>query len=141
MAGLRRDPAAGAFGSCTPTPGLTRFTAPKPTNSATVVTTSKYRIALPPMRPMVLTLPVPAMPTTSVANSSGAMIDLIMRRKMVPSSAHFLRGSGKDRAERDARDQRDQNPCGERRALHRACPISIFRAAHRRTSCRAAESG
>ncbi len=65
-------------------------------NSAMVVTTSKYRIALPPMRPMVLMLPVPAIPTTSVPNKSGAMMDLIMRRKIVPSSAIFCAGSGKN---------------------------------------------
>jgi hypothetical protein len=38
-------------------------------------------IAFKPMRPDVFMSPVPAMPTTSVENSSGAMIILIMRRK------------------------------------------------------------
>jgi len=41
-------------------------------NSAAVVTISKYRIALPPMRPMVLRLPVPAMPATSVPEQQKA---------------------------------------------------------------------
>ena len=39
------------------------------------------------MRPMVLMLPVPAMPTTSVAKISGAMMDLISRRKIVAQQA------------------------------------------------------
>ena len=38
-------------------------------------------MAFSPMRPIVFRSPVPAMPTTSVENSSGAMIILIMRRK------------------------------------------------------------
>ena len=37
-------------------------------------------IALRPMRPIALRSPVPAMPTTSVEKSSGAMIILIIRR-------------------------------------------------------------
>ncbi len=49
--------------------------------SATVVASSNHTIALSPMRPMVRRSPAPAMPTTSVENSSGAMIILIMRRK------------------------------------------------------------
>ena len=40
-----------------------------------------------PMRPMVLTLPVPAMPYTSVPKISGAMMDLIRRRKTLDSAA------------------------------------------------------
>jgi len=47
------------------------------------------------MRPMVLTLPVPAMPATSVPNNNGAMIDLIRRRKIVPSRPIFTAGAGK----------------------------------------------
>src|SRR6266567_4329032 len=46
------------------------------------------------MRPMVLMLPDPAMPATSVANVSGAMIDLIRRRKIVPSRRISLAGPG-----------------------------------------------
>src|SRR6185312_4635473 len=44
-------------------------------------------MALPPILPIVLTLPAPAMPDTRVPNSRGAMIDLIRRRKMVPRIA------------------------------------------------------
>ena len=59
-----------------------------------MVTISKYRIAFPPIRPMVLILPVPAIPTTKVAKMSGAMIDLIRRRKMVPSRPSSFAGPG-----------------------------------------------
>ena len=47
------------------------------------------------MRPMVLMLPAPAIPETRVANSSGAMIDLISRRKIVPRIAEAFAGPGK----------------------------------------------
>src|SRR5580704_12169526 len=43
---------------------------------------------------MVLMLPVPAIPTTKVANSSGAMMDLIKRRKMVPSRPNSFASPG-----------------------------------------------
>src|SRR4051795_7328357 len=39
------------------------------------------------MRPMVFTLPAPAMPETRVPKRSGAMIDLMRRRKIVPRIA------------------------------------------------------
>ena len=106
-----------------------------------VVTISKYRIALPPMRPMVLTLPVPAMPHTSVPNSSGAMIDLISRRKMVAQQAQSFGGPGKCRAERDARHQRDQDPGGQRRTLHLPAPLQLFAQHIEEQHVRAAESG
>ena len=48
--------------------------------SATVVASSNQKMAFKPMRPMARRSPVPAMPTTSVENSSGAMIILIIRR-------------------------------------------------------------
>ena len=80
--------------SATPAPGWTRFAAPSPITSASVVTISKYRIAFPPIRPMVLMLPVPAIPTTKVAKMSGAMIDLIRRRKMVPNRPSSFAGPG-----------------------------------------------
>ena len=38
--------------------------------------------AFAPMRPTVFASPVPAMPATTVANTSGAMIILMSRRKM-----------------------------------------------------------
>ena len=61
---------------------------------STGVTISKYKIALAPILPMVWTLPVPAIPTTNVANNNGAMIVLIKRRNMVPSSPSSLAGPG-----------------------------------------------
>ena len=41
-----------------------------------------------------------------------------------PQQAEFLRGSGKRRAEGDARDQRDQDPDRQGRSLHRSPFIS-----------------
>jgi len=47
------------------------------------------------MRPIALAEPEPAMPTTRVANSRGAMIDLIMRMKMFETGVRSLAWSGK----------------------------------------------
>src|SRR5258708_22459982 len=47
------------------------------------------------MRPIVFTLPEPAMPHTRVANVNGAMMDLISRKKIVPSSLSFIAAAGK----------------------------------------------
>ncbi len=57
-----------------------------------VVTISKYRIALPPIRPMVLTLPVLAIPLTRVPNSNCAMaLDFVTQscRKISPNRLIF----------------------------------------------------
>jgi hypothetical protein len=43
---------------------------------------------------MLLMLPVPAIPTTNVATSSGAMMDLISLRKIVPSRPNSFAGPG-----------------------------------------------
>ena len=67
-------------GRVTPAPGWNTFTSTRPMTSATVVASSNQMIALRPMRPIARRSPVPAMPTTSVENSSGAMIILIIRR-------------------------------------------------------------
>ena len=67
-------------GRATPAPGLNTFTSTRPMTSATVVASSNQTIALRPMRPIARKSPVPAMPTTSVEKSSGAMIILIIRR-------------------------------------------------------------
>src|SRR5690349_3926838 len=70
----------------TPSPGRTRLTAIRPTASANVVTTSKYTIERNASRPtFFMSSPCPAIPTTSVENSSGAINDLIMLRKIVES--------------------------------------------------------
>jgi hypothetical protein len=53
--------------------------------SASVVITSKYKIALKPTRPTRLKLPIPAMPTTTVVKIIGATIMRIRRMKPSPS--------------------------------------------------------
>jgi hypothetical protein len=75
----------------TPCPGRTTLPVTSPTTSAMVVTTSKYTIdrtaSVPTPRRCE---PWPAMPTTSVANTSGAMSDLTIRRKSVDTTARSL---------------------------------------------------
>ena len=76
-------------------------------------------IALRPMRPIAFRSPVPAMPTTSVENSSGAMIILIMRRKTSASGLICSREAGDvhavgvrrgpEIADGDAEHQPDEN--------------------------------
>ena len=80
----------------TPTPGWMTFTNTRPTTNARVVRISKYTIALAPMRPIALMSPAPAMPCTSVAKISGAMIDLIIRRKTLLKMAIPCPASGKN---------------------------------------------
>ena len=63
-------------------------------NSAMVVAISKYTIAFRPIRPIAFRSPVPAMPTTSVAKISGAMIILIMRRNTSASGLIVRAKSG-----------------------------------------------
>ena len=77
--------AAPSAGSEMPAPGWNQFTRPRPRNSATVVASSKKMSAFTAMRPIAFMSPVPAMPMTSVENSNGAMIILIIRRKTVDS--------------------------------------------------------
>ena len=67
-------------GRATPAPGWNTFTSTSPMTSATVVASSNQTMAFKPMRPIARRSPVPAMPTTSVEKSSGAMIILIIRR-------------------------------------------------------------
>ena len=81
-------------GSLTPTPALLTLMAAKPMNSATVVTTSKYTSALIPIRPIFFRSAWPAMPTTSVPNSSGAMMVLIRRRKIRLSTRSLTANAG-----------------------------------------------
>ncbi len=71
----------------TPRPGLSTFTVTSPTTSASVVTISKYRMERNASLPTrFMSSPCPAMPTTSVENSSGTINDLIMRRNTVDRS-------------------------------------------------------
>ncbi len=69
------------------------------------------------MRPMVLMLPVPAMPDHQRREQQRRDDGFDQAQEDRPQQAQFLRGPGKDRAERDARDQRDQNPGGQRRVF------------------------
>ncbi len=77
-----------------PSPGRTTFTITKPSRSASVVAISKYRIALPKMRPMAFRSRTPPIPTTSVERISGAMITRIRRRNTSLTGASCLAKSG-----------------------------------------------
>src|SRR5205085_11137738 len=69
-------------------PGFVKFTTASPITSAAVVTISKKTSALIPMRPTLRSAPAPAIPTTIVENTSGAMIDLIRLMKMSRKKEH-----------------------------------------------------
>ena len=62
-------------------PGWNRFAKNIPSSSDTRDAVMNHSNALPPMRPTALASPMPVMPATTVANTSGAMIILIRRRK------------------------------------------------------------
>jgi hypothetical protein len=57
-----------------------------PTRSDTSDAPTNQSIAFAPMRPTALVSPICATPTTSVENTSGAMIILMRRRKMSVNS-------------------------------------------------------
>ena len=61
------------------------------------------------MRPIARRSPVPAMPTTSVEKSSGAMIILIMRRNTSASGLIATPTSGQSEPSDDADDQPDED--------------------------------
>ena len=68
-------PASSVAGSTfIPAPGFTTLTTIRPMTSATVLTISKYRSVRMPALPTAFTSPTPAMPTTTVQNTTGAMI-------------------------------------------------------------------
>ena len=80
-----------ALARVTPAPGFTRFTATRPTTSAKVVTTSKYKIERKASLPTrFMSSPCPAMPTTSVENRSGTISDLIIRRNTDDSTCRSV---------------------------------------------------
>ena len=62
-------------------PGWNRFAKNMPSNSDTSDAVMNHSSALAPMRPTAFASPMPVMPATTVANTSGAMIILISRRK------------------------------------------------------------
>ena len=69
----------------------------------------------------------PAIPTTSVAKISGAMMDLISRRKMLLTGASCCADGGRAQAQRDAGGHADEDPGGERQPLHRSPHFSFWR--------------
>ena len=78
-----------------PTPGLKRLANPKPINKASVVTTSKYAIVLIPNLPRLLTSPCPAIPTTRVAKSNGAIIIFTILRNISAKTWSLTANAGK----------------------------------------------
>ena len=85
-----------------PAPGLTRLTMIRPITSATVLTTSKYSRARPPVLPTFFMSSMPAMPTTTVQKMIGAMIILISLMKPSPSGFIAAPVSGIEVAEQHA---------------------------------------
>src|SRR6185436_9745245 len=73
--------------NCIALPGSNNCTRINPNVSDTSDAPMNQPIALLPTRPTVAISPILAMPTTSVENTSGAMIILIRRRNIVGSSA------------------------------------------------------
>ena len=61
-------------------PGCSRLTITRPSSSETKEALTNQPMVLAKMRPSLEPLPIWAMPPTSVANTSGAMIILIRRR-------------------------------------------------------------
>ena len=68
---------------CTPAPGSNKLTKIRPSVSETRDALTNHSIALPPTRPTADASAMWPMPTTSVENTSGAMIILISRRKIM----------------------------------------------------------
>ena len=67
----------------TPMPGSNRFTSTSPRASDTMEALTNHSMAFPPTRPTVPASAMWPIPTTSVENTSGPMIILIRRRKIV----------------------------------------------------------
>ena len=78
--------AASGIGSCMALPGSNSCTSIRPSVSETSEAKMNQPSDLPPTRPTVAMSPILAMPTTSVENTSGAMIILIRRRNAIGSS-------------------------------------------------------
>ena len=83
--GPRRRPLPAAV-SCIALPGSSQVASISPSVREMTDAKMNQPSALPPIRPTVAISPIFAMPTTSVENTSGAMIILISRRKMVGRS-------------------------------------------------------
>ena len=104
-------------GRATPAPGWNTFTSTRPMTSATVVASSNQTIALRPMRPIARRSPVPAMPTTSVEKSSGAMIILIIRRNRSATGLISTPNDGQIQPMSDADGQADEDLRRQARAV------------------------
>ena len=85
---------------CAPTPGSNRLTSTSPSESDTSEASTNHSIALPPTRPTAPASVMCPMPTTRVENTSGPMIILISRKKIVlpidtyPAISFSVAGSG-----------------------------------------------
>ena len=77
-----------------PAPGVSMFTMNSPTTSETVLTTSKYSSARPPVLPTFFMSSMPAIPTTTVQKMMGAIIILISLMKASPSGFICAPSSG-----------------------------------------------
>ena len=77
-----------------PAPGRRTLPISMPISKARVETTSKYSSALPPTRPTFFMLPMPAMPDTTVQNTTRPIIILISLMNMSPSGFMSMAVSG-----------------------------------------------
>ena len=73
----------GGNGRLMPTPGWIALTRTRPRPSDSRLAQTNQPIAFAPTRPKAAVSPICAMPLTSVANTSGAIIILMSRRKIV----------------------------------------------------------
>ena len=127
VSALGRFASAAVRSSRMPSPGLTRLTAANPRNSAAVVTISKYTIAFIPMRPIVRTLPVLAMPATSVPNSKRGNDRLHEPKKCRAYRSELHSEPGRGYAKQDTGGHPDENPGCQRQPLHRSPQLNFSR--------------
>ena len=75
---------------------------PRPMTSASVVVSSNQSSALAPVRPTVFRSFMPAMPSTSVVNTTGAISILISRTKPSPSGCMAMPQAGRSQPKNTA---------------------------------------
>ncbi len=80
----------------TPAPGFVTFMTTSPRTSATVVMSSKYSSAFPPIRPTFFTLSIDAMPATTVQKMTGVMTILIRLTNARPTGSSAIPVSGEN---------------------------------------------
>ncbi|MNN63318.1 hypothetical protein D3C81_1786890 [compost metagenome] len=78
-----------------PAPGCSTLTIIRPTSKATVLMTSKYSNARPPVLPTFFMSSIPAIPITTVQKMTGAIIILISLIKPSPSGFIAVPVSGR----------------------------------------------